>query len=439
MVFGTALSGIQAASKDLEVTGNNIANAGTIGFKSSRAEFADVYANNFYGSGSMAIGSGVRLASITQAFDQGDFTYTNSGLDLAISGGGLFILDTDGARSYTRAGSFELDKNGFLVNGLNHAQKVIGLPADANGNIGTLSGPLQISSANIAPKATTGVGFGVNLLASSTIRSVDWVGGASPADDTYNNKVSSVVYDSLGNSHTLNAYYILADAAAAAGSPNASSPPGTQNQWYVAYTLDGQNVPANVGADNTSNLFRMNFNSDGSFAGTQDVTNTPLPGNLMPLNLVLTNGALPLNINVDMSVSTQFGSPFATQSISQDGYTTGKINDLNISETGVITGSYTNGQTRALGQIQLANFTNLGGLQSLGNSAWGETNDSGQALIGISGTAGLGLLTSGAVEASNVNLTNELVNLIQGQRNFQANAQTIRTADAVTQTIINIR
>ncbi|MGL6028443.1 MAG: flagellar hook-basal body complex protein, partial [Legionella sp.] len=233
--------------------------------------------------------------------------------------------------------------------------------------------------------------------------------------------------------------FVHADGSAATGAPNASSPVGTENQWYVAFQIDNQNVPANVGTNNTDNLFRANFNADGSFAGVADVTNTPLVNNLIPLTMNLNNGSNPLNLNIDFSDSTQFGSPFSVQSAQNDGYTTGSLAGLDIDESGVILGRYTNGQSLAMGQIQLANFADPESLKNLGNTAWSETIGSGQPLVSAAGTGGLGLINSGVVEESNVELTNELVKLIGAQRNFQANAQTIRTGDAITQTIINIR
>ncbi|CEK11061.1 flagellar hook protein FlgE [Legionella hackeliae] len=437
MVFGTALSGIQAASKDLDVIGNNIANAPTIGFKSSRAEFADVYATGTYGGGGNAVGSGVRLARVQQNFGQGNFTFTNNSLDLAVSGSGFFVLNDQGSRLYTRAGSFGLDNEGFIVNSFN--QNLTGLLADASGNITSVSGNLQVNTANISPNATSTVTSGVNLYANATAPTVDWTGGATPAQDTYNNATSTTIYDSLGNSHVLSMYFIHADSTAVLGDPNASTPPGTQNQWYIAFQLDNQNLPANGGPHNTDNLFRVNFNSDGSFNTALDTANNPLANNLIPLSMTLANGADPLNFNVDFSNSTQFGSPFAVQSNVQNGYTTGRLDGLDIDEEGILFGRYTNGQSRVMGQIQLANFANPDGLQSMGNTNWAETSASGQALVSNPGTASLGLIQSGALEESNVDLTGELVNLIGAQRDFQANAQTIRTADAVTQTIINIR
>ncbi|KTD63866.1 flagellar hook protein FlgE [Legionella spiritensis] len=437
MVFGTAISGIQAATKDLEVIGNNIANSATIGFKNSRAEFADIYANGALGGSSAAIGQGVRLSRVQQMFGQGGFTFSNNSLDLAISGGGFFMLRDQGSTVFTRAGAFGVDNDGNIIN--SSQQRLVGYTADANGNIGTVPVELSINTANISPNATTNVIAGLNLRSDSTPPTVAWAGGATPAQDTYNNVTSSTIYDSLGNSHVLSMYFIHADAAAAGGTPNASSPVGTDNQWYVAFQIDNQNVPANVGPNNPDNLFRANFNADGSFAGVTDTADAALPGNLIPLSMTLSNGANPLNFTVDLSNSTQFGSPFAVQSNVQNGFTTGRLEGLDIDAEGIILGRYTNGQSRAMGQVLLANFANPDGLQNLGETSWAETGASGQPLIGVPNTSSLGLIQSGALEDSNVDLTSELVNLIGAQRNFQANAQTIRTADAVTQTIINIR
>lgn len=437
MVFNTALSGINAASKALDVTGNNIANSATVGFKRSRAEFADIYNNNAYSVGRTAVGGGVNLTRVNQSFGTGDIYGTNNTLDLAINGSGFFIMNNNGEKSYTRAGQFGLNNQDFIVNANN--QKLTGLLADGNGKITGISGDLQINRADIKAKPSSTVTSGVNLFAGSAVRSVDWTGGTTPTSDTYNDTTSSTIYDSLGNSHVLSMYFVKADSNAAAGSPNAASPAGTVNQWYVAFQIDNQNVPANAGLDNATNLFRANFNPDGSFAGVQDTTNAGLPNNLIPLSMNLNNGSNPLSLNIDLSESTQFGSPFAVQSTLTDGYTTGSLAGLDIDMSGTILGRYTNGQSMAMGQIQLANFADPQSLQNVGNTNWAETTGSGQPLVSAAGTGGLGLINAASLEGSNVELTGELVDLITEQRNFQANAQTIRTADAITQTIINIR
>lgn len=431
MSFNAALSGIQASSSDLDVIGNNIANSATIGFKSSRTEFADVFPPG------STVGGGVRLARVHQSFAPGNINQTGNSLDLAIQGSGFFILSNRGEHVYTRAGQFTIDNQNFIVNSAN--QRLTGLLADKSGNITANAGDLRINTANINPVATGNVTSGVNLYSGSKKMAADWIGGATPAVDTYNNVNSSTIYDSLGNSHVLSMYFIAADAMAAGGTPNASTPPGTENQWYVAFQIDNQDVPPIVGTGNTANLFTANFNSDGSFAGVNDTSGTPLPTNLIPLSLNLQNGSTPLSFNVDLSNSTQFGSPYSIQSIYQNGFTTGSLSGLEIDSSGVILGSYTNGQTMAMGQIQLANFSDPDSLENLGNTSWAQTVGSGQPLVSNPGSGSLGFVQSGGLESSNVDLTGELVNLIGAQRNFQANAQTIRTGDAIMQTIINIR
>lgn len=437
MVFTTALSGIKAASKNLEIIGNNIANSGTAGFKKSRAEFADVYSSASIGGGANAVGGGVRLSSVHQDFGQSNMTFTNSSLDMGIDGRGFFVLSDQGAIVYSRAGAFIKDDDGYIVNA--QGQRLQGFQADNAGQITGLSGDLRINETNISPNASTLVQSGFNLESNATPPAINWAGGATPSTDSYNNVSSTRIFDSLGNSHTLAMFFIKADASAALGDPNASSPPGTNNQWYVAFQIDNQDVPAVGAGGNTANLYRMNFNSDGSFASAQDTAGAALPNNYFPLAFNFGNGSDPLAMNVDLSDNTQFGSPFATIFSLQDGYTTGKFAGLAVNGEGVIFGRYSNGQAKALGQLQLANFASPEGLQPVGNTAWAETGDSGQPLVGAPQTASLGTVVSGALEDSNVDITEGLIGLIGAQRDFQANAQTIRTADAVTQTIINIR
>ncbi|WP_133135529.1 flagellar hook protein FlgE [Legionella rowbothamii] len=438
MIFDTGISGLNAASSHLDVIGNNIANSSTVGFKGSRANFGDIYSFGGYNSGgSTTVGGGVMLTQVQQMFKNGTITNTNNTLDLAISGNGFFILNDQGTTVYTRAGQFGLDNQNYITNST--GQFLTGYLADASGNITGSTGKIQVNQANLAPQASSTVTAGLNLNSGSTPPAADWAGGAAPVSDTYNNTTSMTIYDSLGNSHVLSMYFIKANAAAAAGSPDAASPPGTENQWYVAFQIDNQDVPAIMTPGNSANLYAVNFNSDGSFSLAQDTTGTPLASNLIPLSMTLTNGANPLNLNVDLSNCTQFGSPFAVQSANSNGYTTGNLSGLQVAADGTVSGSYSNGQTLAMGQIQLANFADLEGLQNIGNVCWSATAASGQPLIGIGTTGSFGDIRSGSLEQSNVDLTGELVSLIGAQRDFQANAQTIRTGDAITQTIINMR
>ncbi|KTD67950.1 flagellar hook protein FlgE [Legionella steelei] len=441
MIFDAALSGLQASTSNLDVIGNNIANSSTVGFKGSRAEFGDIYAFGGYGSfgaGSTSIGGGVMLTSVQQSFASGNLANSTNSLDLAVNGSGFFILNNPGGGAlYTRAGEFTLNNQNYITN--SNGQYLTGLLSDGKGNITGTSGNLQINTANISPQASTTVTTGVNLNSQSTPPAVDWTGGSAPLSSSYNNPTSLTIYDSLGNSHVLSMYFIKANPAATSGQPNASTPAGTDNQWYVAFQIDNQNVPPNAGSDNSSNLFEMNFNTDGTFVSVAGPGASPLTNNLIPLSLNLNNGADPLSLNIDLTDSTQFGSPFAVQSTSSNGYTTGSLASLNIDDSGLILGIYTNGQSMAMGQIQLANFADPSGLQNVGNVCWAQTSASGQPLIGVGTTGGLGAIKSGMLEQSNVDLTSELVDLISAQRDFQANAQSIRAGDAITQTIINMR
>ena len=407
MSFNTALSGIQAASADLGIIGNNVANAATAGFKSSRAEFADVYAS-LLGASDTTIGSGVRLQNVAQQFAQGNVTFTNNALDLAISGSGFFQLDSGGATIYSRAGNFSLDRDGYVVN--NDGATLMARSADSSGAITGAVGPLQLDSNYVAPNPTTALSANINLDAREPETDSSWalpVGGV-PDPAGYNRSTTTTIYDSLGNDHTVGLYFSKLD------------PVTNPNEWNVRTIIDGTLV------DTTA----VTFNTDGSY-------NAPA---LIPITFNPTGGAtVPQSFDIDLSTSTQYGSDFAVNSLSQDGYTSGQLLGVTIDKEGIIFARYSNGQSQARGQIVLANFANVQGLQPLGDTAWAETFASGAPVVSEPGTAGLGLIQSSALEDSNVDLTDQLVRMIEAQRNFQANAQTIQAEDAVTQTIINLR
>ncbi len=658
MTFNTAVSGLRAASKDLSVIGNNIANVSTTGFKQSRAEFADVYASAALGSGANTVGNGVAIANIGQQFYQGGIASTNNSLDMAINGNGFFILNDDGATQFSRAGIFGLDQTGFVVNA--EQKRLQGFSANAVGTISGEIGDLQIETENLQPRQTTDIkalmnvdasqtapeisgstaqalgaaigvsvagsgngypseaisftdangtitttttsaadsaaviasnlnlqdgvaatasttatmvfdsattsnGFQINLnganiadftgnnsltaqdiavninnLTNTTLRGISatynnatdtliisssrgddlqfsinntgnatdtlavtgtsgaavtilgdnsnglnvTVGGTldvtmdegitvtstnggtgifdnpistvnfvdntfDPADqDTYNHATSMNIFDSLGNSHVMSLYFVKES---------------TPNNWTAYAQIDGEDVgepntalpaPQNTEASRAS--FRLFFNDNGSLDTT---TSDPVQITYWnPINdagivngaqtgLTFANGATfpvaePLtssNFEIDLSGMTQFGSTFAVNDITQDGYTTGRLTNVDVSQSGIIFARYTNGQSRSLGQVALANFRNQQGLQPIGNSAWVETFTSGNPITGTPGSSSLGALQSGALEESNVDLSEELVSLIEAQRNFQANSKTIQTEDAVTQSIINLR
>lgn len=652
MALNTALSGLNAASTHLNVISNNIANSSTIGFKASRAEFADVYAASTFGTGSVAIGSGVSVSNVRQQFNQGNISTTGNSLDLAISGNGFFVLSDGGAIKYTRAGEFGIDANGFVIN--SSKERLQGFAVDDSGTVvgGSLS-DMQIDTSNQQPHLTQLVNGNVNLNAADTVKaesgtlyasggtsvgvanagstngypaesiqidnantggfslvnvtadesansimnkfsaipgvvatattrvqvsgfnnansavtlngvaitgstpaafaasinnltgttlsgisaSVDGLGvvtvvsnngtdlrfninnsgdgadtltvqgmldattaagapvvisGAGggvatvggvvnldlqsglslsngggavfaaaptgtpyirntfdPTDAaTYNSATSTTVYDSLGNSHKMTMYYVKET---------------TPNQWTMYVQIDDQNIgdpnpalPPPQDTEPTLYARTLVFNNDGTLnsAATGDllISNwTPLDSTGMPngalTGVSVANGAtVPVpnpptssNFQIDLGNSTQFGAPFAINALTQDGYTTGRLTGLEVGSEGVIFARYTNGQSRVLGQVALANFPNHEGLKPLGGTTWAETYDSGQPTYGVPGSSSLGLINAGALEESTVDLSKELVNLIVAQRDYQANAKSIQTEDAITQAILNIR
>jgi flagellar hook protein FlgE len=377
MPFAVALSGLNAASSDLSVTANNIANANTTGFKSSRAEFADVFA-----VGAQEIGNGVSMSQVSQEFAQGGVNFTDRGLDLAISGKGFFTMSDNGVISYTRAGSFSADRNGYVVNAQNQRLQIFPVAGNGTFNTGTLS-DLRMDTSDAPPQATA-------------------------SSSSYNHSTAVTIYDSLGASHTETVYFVKT---------------ATANQWDAHFYVDGDPV----GGANTlqySNLGVLTAPAGGSVT---------LPPYAPP------NGAAPLNLSADFLNSTQFGSTFGVNVLSQDGFASGRLSSIDVDSSGVVFARYTNGRSAPLGQIALSNFANEQGLRQLGGTSWAETFGSGDAVRGSPGTGSFGQIQAGALESSNVDLTQQLVNMITAQRNFQANAQMISTADQVTQTIINIR
>lgn len=421
MSFQQGLSGLNAASKQLEVIGNNVANANTVGFKQARAEFADVYANSLSGGGGAAIGIGTKLNTVAQQFTQGNVTATSNSLDIAINGGGFFRMSNNGVITYSRNGQFQMDKLGNIVDA--EGKFLTGYAASATGTI--LNGspvPLNINTADISPNPTTEIVGQINLDSRKAAPVTTPFNAADPT--SYNDSTASTVYDSLGNSHTLVTYFVKAGA----------------NTWDAYTTADGV-------ATTTPGPTTITFSSTGVIAAGSLATASAIPGSFTPLAppippaLIpsIANGAAPLAITMDYSSATQFGSNFSISTLTQDGFTSGRLAGFNTGADGIILGRYSNGQSKKLGQVALSSFTNPNGLQSLGGNAWAESSASGQPLSGIPGTSTLGVLQSSAVEDSNTDLTAELVNMITAQRYYQANAQTIKTQDQVLQTLVNLR
>lgn len=405
MSFRVAISGLNAASADLSVTANNIANTGTNGFKGSRVQFAELYSVSATGVSNTAVGNGVRVADVAQQFTQGNIDFTDNSLDLALSGQGFFVLSDGGAQAYTRAGAFQVDRNGYVVNST--GQRLQSFPPTPQGgfNTGALE-DLRLVTGESPPTATDNVEIVLNLPANAAEPTVPTFSPTDP--DSYSHSSSMTVYDSLGAAHTATLYF---------------NKTVTPNEWQQRLYVDGNAV----GTAQT-----LTYSNTGSLA-------TPAGGQVSFPPYVPATGAAPITLNYDFGKTTQYGANFGVNSISQDGYTTGRLISIDTDSSGVVQARFTNGRSLSLGQVALAQFANPNGLQQLGNTNWAETFSSGQALKGQAGGAGLGLVQSGALEASNVDITQQLVSMITAQRNFQANAQMIQTNDSITQTIINIR
>jgi flagellar hook protein FlgE len=407
MSFRIALSGLAAAQATLDVTANNVANANTTGFKQSRAEFTDVYATAFGSIGSLDTGAGVRLASVSSLFTQGNIDFTGNSLDLAINGEGFFTLSDQGSNVYSRAGAFSVDRDGYVVNVT--GQRLQAYPAlDPRGtNFSTASlGDLQLTASDAAPQASTTADISLNLQADSTLLGP---GIIDPSDaTTYNYSTSLTTYDSLGQSHTSALYFRKTDTAA--------------RTWDVRMITDGDDLQ-------TPAIQTLAFDQFGQLTTGQPVNfGSYDPG----------NGAAVMDVSYDFTGTSQYGSPFSVNTLFQDGFSTGRLSGLDISDSGVVQARFSNGQTAALGKVALSNFTNPQGLTPLGDSTWGDSFSAGDRRLGEPGAGSFGFLQSGALESSNVEITEELVNLITAQRSFQSNAQVISAADTITQTIMNI-
>jgi flagellar hook protein FlgE len=408
MSFQQGLSGLNAAAKNLDVIGNNVANSNTSGFKEGAAIFGDVFAASLGGGGGTQVGIGTQITGVNQQFTQGNISLSNNPLDFAINGQGFFRMSEHGAVTYTRNGGFSVDKNGYVV--ASRGQNLTGFPA-VNGAIvpGVLVN-LQLSSADLLPKATSTAGIGANLASTDPIKPTASFVATDPA--TYNFSTASTCYDTLGQSHTVTYYFNKTAVDTVANTAT----------WDANVYIDGA-------AANGAGASTLTFDGQGTLVSATNLVKTA----------ALANGAAPLSITMNYGAMTQFGSGFGVNSLTQDGYASGQLSGYNIGSDGIILGRYTNGQSQKLGQVALSNFVNPQGLSPLGDSMWAESSTSGIPLTGAPGSASLGSVQSGAKEDSNVDLTAELVNMITAQRVYQANAQSIKAQDAVLQTLVNLK
>ena len=406
MSFQTGLSGLNAASRNLDVIGNNIANANTVGAKVSRAEFSEIVAASTIASASGTEGIGVEVTTVSQQFTQGVINVTGANLDLAINGAGFFrVTMPDGTAAYTRAGEFKLDPQGNIVT--NGGANLMGYPTTTAG-VAT-SSSLQVlqlpTTSPIAANATTSIMAELNLDASAAV----W-NAVTPNTPLTAYGSSLVTYDSQGSPITAS-FYMRKTAA---------------DTWEV-YT-----DPTSPATASATTIATLNFTTAGQLASSVPATPT-IPLTSPNPNIGTFSPAL------DLSSTTQFATTFAVTDLQQDGYAPGEFVSLKIGEDGIITARYSNGEVQAAGQVALVDFRNVQGLRPSAMGTWVETSASGQPVLGAPGQGKFGGLRAGALEESNVDLTSELVNMMTAQRSYQANAQTIRTQDQVLNTLTNLR
>ncbi|TSE34793.1 flagellar hook protein FlgE [Tepidimonas charontis] len=434
MSFGTGLSGLNAASKNLDVIGHNIANANTTGMKAGRAEFAEMYAASLGAAGGSNGGIGVSVAAVAQMFTQGNIKITGNNLDMAINGEGFFkVTLTDGSTAYTRNGEFKLDRDGYIVT--NNGARLQGFPTDTKGApTSVVSTDLQLPTGGIiAPRATgtnpamtsdEGVFITANLDANAPGQNAGVP--TSPIASTLKTYGTALnVYDEQGvaipvqiyfvkDSSTPQTWHVVVEMTPAAGGPAIGLGSGT-----ITFGTDG--LPTAPPA--------INFTiAAGSFA-------TGIPSAALtniPIKMGDGSAAYPYTL-------TQYGAKFSVYDLRQDGYAAGELTSINVEENGVITARYSNGVSQANGMVMLTRFRNVQGLQPINGGYWQKTQASGDPIEGQPTTGRFGLIRSGALEESNVDLTQELVNMIVAQRHYQANAQTIKTQDQVQQTLVNLR
>ncbi|KVC77946.1 flagellar biosynthesis protein FlgE [Burkholderia ubonensis] len=412
MGYQQGLSGLSGASNALDVIGNNIANANTVGFKSSTAQFADMYANSVATSVNTQIGIGTRISSVQQSFGQGTINTTNNALDVAINGNGFFQMSNNGVVTYSRDGTFQRDKNGFIVD--SQGRNLMGYNATAGGVINTAATvPLQAPTANLAPTATTKITGQFNL------NSQDAVPATTPFSATdstsYNYSTSIQVYDTLGGAQQVDMYFVKS---------------ATAGQWEAYAGVHGT-APTDLGT--------VKFNTSGQIASTTPLAPVTGTTGKFQFTIPATGGSFtPQPLTLDLTGTTQYGGKDGVNNLAQDGYASGTLTTFTIGADGKLTGNYSNGQTQTLGLIALANFNNPNGLTNLGGNQYAESSASGVPQISAPGSTNHGVLQGSALENSNVDLTAQLVNLITAQRNYQANAQTIKTQQAVDQAVINL-
>ena len=433
MGYSQALSGLSSASDELDTIGNNIANSSTIGFKSSTTVFADVYANSVSTGVTTDQGIGVRTVGVQQNYGEGGLTTTGNATDLAINGNGFFQLSVNGVTEYSRDGQFHIDPNGYLINA--EGANVTGYPTSAGGVVTTLvPQPIQINEGAMAPSASTSItAGGINIDSSLGVPSVTPFNPSNASSYTYTAQTQA--FDSLGNTHNVVMYFVR--------DPQPTPPVTPATIDYSVYaTEDGTLITPPAPATTPGLVGDMQFSSTGTLVQFSDANGnvnatSPLT---VPMTLTSSTGSnTPLPLAVNFQGATAYAGVGSSAAVEADGYATGNYTGVQIEPDGTVQATYSNDQKVTFGQVVLANFINPNGLKNVGDNAWIATQDSGPASIGTPNTGPLGQLLSGQLEESNVDLTANLVDLITAQRFYQANAQTVKTQNAVDQTLLNMQ
>ena len=419
MSFYTSLSGLQASQTDMSVISHNLANVSTSGFKKSRSDFADVIASNLASDPLKIVGSGTVVKGNVQQFTEGNLTTTGSALDLTISGDGFFAVKTAGTTSqtdFTRNGAFLVDTNRNVVDAQGSYLQVYPVDSDGNPTATGVDGLMNLTLPQTSgtPKATGAVALDVNLSSNAAVPTTTTFSRTDPT--SYNNATATTVFDANGNAETMTSYYVRDPSSATDGS----------SSWSVYSYLDSQ--PLTVGG--SSDPVKLSFDAKGALNPSTAPTSYDA---VQPVGSTTTQA-----LSLDFAGSTQVASAFSVASRDQDGKATGQLSGVSVDDRGVVTASFSNNDSKKLGMVAIANFNNPTGLRQLGNSYWASTGTSGTVKLGTAGESGFGGLMSGTLEGSNVDITEELVDLIAAQRNFQANAKALDTQSQITETIFNI-
>ena len=419
--FNIGVSGLAATGSGMSVIGDNIANAGTTGFKQSRAEFQDVLASSLKGiDGGDQIGAGVKLAHIKPNFTQGNITRTDNITDIAVNGNGFFEIEAPFGKGYSRDGSFHFNKEGVLVNSDEYA--VVGFTADEDGKITNKRAPIKLGNTTVPARATEQVSLDLNL----DSRGIQKQFNIEDPEKTSNFNSSMTVFDSIGTARVITVYF------------NKEA----DNNWSYHAAVDGADAAGGTaGVPVEMATGKMIFDGKGYLKEEQEGNNAfnfnngAAPGQKIAFNFgkSITEGG------TGLAASTQFGSESAISRHTQDGASAATLTSLSFDDSGVLTAVYNNGESSSIAQIGIAKFENNEGLFKVGKNMFKESRKSGQGALGKPGDAGRGQVLSKSLELSNVDIAQEFVGLMTAQRNFQANAKTITTADQMLQEVLNIK